>query len=853
MSTRLLLGLTLLVTAVVRPAFASDNLASTELFAGLDTSQFSQMPVTSARTLRSELVGIVVDGKEIAMELVYREGDRLYLPAQLLGRLGISGRNWDGDLVLVTPGGEVRASRAMFRRIEGGLYFSEALLRDVLQIQWEFSPEKYAITMTLPWWQTDQQSVRRQAGQTARGVDVAPSSVGLTQIRLDHTHVHNDAGSYGQSDLLLRGRLLDGVWRGEVRAQENRPTRAEDYYWLRDFEQFQALVGNQQVLINPLLPAIENTGAQVLYSSEGIEFDPYHDQSRSQYIRRFGIPVKDIEGVAQPGAIAELRVNERPVARIRVNLDGTFRFRDVRNNSLQFQTTRVHILDQRSMVELEVQDFSRTPIDLLLDQGESVLFAGGGANGNPLDPLLGTSGAAGFGLARYGVSDWLTLEAGLQSAIHGFHQTVGATASLGRNWAGTASFGHADGATGHSVELYGRSDRWHLTARAQEFGDGFRNPSSLESSTQQLRYEYWVSSAVSVGLEGRSLKTATGTSEYILPGASWRYRGNYVKLWPDLDGEYRLDVRTTHRQRDWFEFVHSSTGSRAEYRYFRNQNHEIFGRLDHREFDGSTIAEFGSIWYPNRFDDRSQLRGSVLGGDGGFGYRFLWQTTVLPGLFSNLELRQEPVATEFYDPGLQVRWTLSVDLSIAGGRPVPARNNFVQGRLGSIAGRITLPDGQSIASEGIDQVSILIDGRPRTAILRGKHFFVRNLPPGIYEVELGSEYLPMNLSPRQASYRVKVGPAATSTVDFVVQPEYGLAGQVTGPDEGGIASVLVKVVDDHGTALAQTWTDSYGYFRVAGLPPGEYDVRIAESQGVNRTVRIVDAFLFDVDLRLPGS
>ncbi len=857
-ATTILLTTVFLTAVFARPVSAAAALEGGALFAGMDVGQFASATVSAGGPeYRSELVGILVDGKEIATELVYRDGERFFLPGQLLGRLGISGRNWDGDLVLVTPGGDVRASRALFRQIEGVLYFSEALLEDVLKIRWEFLPDKYAISMTLPWWQSGQAAHdgTRREDVHGSGVDVRPSSFGLTQIRLDHSHFHSDQGSYNQSDLLLRGRLLEGVWRAEVQAHENRPTRAEDYYWLRDFERFQGLVGNQEVLINPLLPAIENTGAQALYSSGGIEFDPYADQTRSQYVRRFGIPTQDIEGVAQPGAIAELRVNERPIARVRVNLDGTYRFRQVRTNSLQFQTTRVHILDQRSLVELDMQDFTRTPIDLLLDRGQTVLFAGGGANGNPLDPVLGTHGAAGFGLARYGLTDWLTLEAGLQSAVLGFHQTAGLTASLARNWAVTASLGHSEGAAAHSVDLYGRSDRWQFTARSQQLGENFRGPESAETSAHELRYERWLNTSVSVGLEARSRKTGASTTEYLLPGVTWRYRRNFAKLWPDLDGKYRLDVRTSHRQRDWFEFIHSSSGSRAEYRYFRKQNHEFFGRLDHRSFDDTTIAEFGSIWYPNRFDDRSQLSASLLGGGSGFGYRFLWETTVLPGLFSHLELREEPVATEYFDPGLQIRWTLSVDLSIAGGRPVPARNNFVQGRLGSIAGRITLPDGEAVSSLGVDEVSILIDGRPRTAVLRGRHFFVRNVPPGIYDVELGPEHLPINLSPRRVSYRVKVAPAATSAVDFVVQPEYGISGRVSDTEEIGISAVLVTVVGEDGRTIEQTWTDSYGHFRVAGLTPGDYEVRISDPEGApaSRAVTIVDAFVFDVDLKLAAD
>ncbi len=826
------------------------------LFTGFEGPFASPQPVADAARLRGELVGIIVDGAEIAMELVYRDGDTFYLPAELLARMGVTGRGSGTKLYLNTPGGEVRVEASRFRDINGRTYFEDALLHEVLKIRWEFSREKYAFNLTLPWWERGASKARVFDGEGE--VDVAPSSFGVTQIRLDHSQFANRQSDYSQSDLLVRGRLGGGIWRGEVQGISGREVLARDYYWMKDFSHVQALVGNQEVLINPLLPVVETTGAQALFSSKPLEFDPYQDQTRSQYIRRFGIPARDIEGVSQPGAIAELRVDERPIARVRVNLDGTYRFDRVKANSLQFQTLRVHILDQRSFVELEVQDFTRTPMDLLLDGGQTVAFGGVGIRGNPLDPVRGSGGEAAFGLYRYGLSDNLTLEAGLQSAGGEFHQTAGLSASLGRNWAATVSAGHRAGTYGYMLDVFGRADRWQVTARSQNFGAGFRTPASRKTRFDELRFEYWLTRSLSLGVHGRARENVGRRSEYLLPGATWRFgRRNLVKVWPDFDGEYRVDVRTAYRQRDWFEFVHDSAGQRAEYRYFRSQNLEFFGRLRRQDFDGSSLGELGGIWYPNEYDDRSLLAASVLAGDGGAGYRFTWQTTILPGLFSHLELRDEPVRTEFADPGLQLRWTLSVDLAISGGRPVPARNDFVQTRLGSIAGRLTLPDGTSLRSEGVDRVSILVDGRPHTAVLRGRYFFVRNIPPGVYEVSLGSEYLPMSFSPVKARYRVKVASAATSTVDFVVQREFGLAGRVLDGHDVGIASVAVAAHRADGTLVGTAYTDAYGYYRFAGLVPGTYRLRVndPEAPPVVLNVEVVDAFVFDADMVLaaPGE
>lgn len=847
----LITAVLLLCSAVRVSASSAAPVDASLLFAGMDGAFSFQQPEIDSSSIKSELVGIIVDGRDLDAQLVYVLGESYYLPASILSDLGVQGTVRAGQLYLVTPGGEVETQPHFFRDIYGEMFFHADMLDEVLKIRWEFSKEKYAFNMTLPWWQQGVPGGEVFA-QDDPDVDFNPSTFGLTQIRLDHTQFVDDNNSNGYTNLLLRGRLAEGIWRTEIIQQENRDLRAENYYWLKDFDHMQTLVGNQQVLINPLLPSIETTGAQALYSSKEIKFNPYQDQTRSQYVRRFGIPSKEIEGYAQPGAIAELRVNERPIARTRVKLDGSYRFAQVRNNSLQFQTVKVHILDQRSMVELEVENFTRTPIDLLLDKGQSVGFAGVGTNGNPLDPWRGTDGEAAFGLYRYGLSDRLTLEAGLQSANGRTHQVAGLSASFGRNWAATASLGNHEGANGYSTDLYGRGERWLLSARVQNYGEGFRTPLSEESTFNELRYEYWLTTRLSVGMHGRSTKTANRDEDYLLPGFTWRFnRRNILRVWPDYDGSYRFDLRTAHRERDWFEFVHDSAGNRAEYRYFQTPQLEFFGRVFQYSEADRTTGELGSIWYPNVYDDRSLLSASLLAGDEGVGFRLNWQTTVLPGLFSNLELRDEPVATEFSDPGLQMRWTVSVDLAISGGRPIPARNDFIQSRAGSIGGRLLLGDGDNIRSEGIEQVAILIDGRPHTAVLRGKHFFVRNVPPGVYEVSLGAEFLPMSISPERISYRVRVVPAATTTVDFVVNREFGLGGRITDVDGAPRAGVPVEVLDSDGTLIQSTHTDGYGFYQFSGLVPDEYQLRVrAGEETVELSVTIEDDFVFDADLVL---
>ncbi len=825
----------------------ADDDAERSIFDSLSVARFSPIdPEYGA--LREELIGVIIDHRTSIDISVFRHDDKFFLPVSLLEKLGVSISVKDNQLYLGTPGGEVVAPLNYFRRIAGGIYFMDDLLDQELKVQWEFNSEKYALDITLPWWRRHEN--RRGTDRAALEPDFKPSSFGLTQARLDHSRYSDDNNSHVVNELLLRGRLAEGSWQADVIAVEDRDVRAEDYYWLRDFDHVQALVGNQDVLINPLLPEIRTTGVQALYNSKPLEFNPYQDQTRNQYIRRLGIPVKDIEGVARPGAIAELRINDRLTARVRVRLDGTYEFNQVRLPSLQFATVQVHILDQRSLQTIEVQDFTQTPSELLLDGGQTVAFTGIGVSGNPLDPARDVGDEAVFGLWRYGLSDRVTLEVGLQSANGNVHEVAGLAASLGKQWTTSVSLGHHEGNVGYSSDLFGHGRGWNFNLRSQNLQDEFRSQRSLKSFRHDLRYEYSLTPRLVLGVYGRSIQSGDNENDFFLPGATWRFNSRgFLRTWPDAGGGYRTELRSYHRESDWFEFIHDDTGYRAEYRFHQNEKLEYFARLEDRREAESAIVEIGAAWYPREFDDRSSVHASVLTHDGKFGYRFEWRTALLPGFYSQLELRDEPRASEFSDPGLQLRWTLSVDFAFAGGRPIPGRNEFTNSRAGSIGGKLTLRSGAKVSSREIDLVSLIVDGVPHTAVVNGGHFLLEDLLPGVYQVSLSPEYLPMDLTPLDATYRVKVAPSATTKVNFTLAYEYGVAGQILFEDGQPAIGRVVNVYDSQHSLIHSTRTDQYGYYRLSGLEPGDYVIEVSqESQAaIEGRITIENTDLFDTD------
>jgi hypothetical protein len=125
----------------------------------------------------------------------------------------------------------------------------------------------------------------------------------------------------------------------------------------------------------------------------------------------------------------------------------------------------------------------------------------------------------------------------------------------------------------------------------------------------------------------------------------------------------------------------------------------------------------------------------------------------------------------------------------------------------------------------------------------------QGLLPGIYQVSLSPEYLPMDLTPHDATYRVKVAPSATTRVNFTLAYEYGVAGQVLYEDKQPAIGLVVNVYGSLSDLIHSTRTDQYGYYRFSGLEPGGYVIKVSpESQNtIERQITIADTDLFDTD------
>jgi hypothetical protein len=158
----------------------------------------------------------------------------------------------------------------------------------------------------------------------------------------------------------------------------------------------------------------------------------------------------------------------------------------------------------------------------------------------------------------------------------------------------------------------------------------------------------------------------------------------------------------------------------------------------------------------------------------------------------------------------------------------------------------------------INDVDILINGRKLGQRQVDGTFFVGNLIPGVYSVDIDAEKLPLELNVARKSLKAEVRNGAVTEVNFPVYAEYGMAGRVTDHSGSGQADALITVRDIEGKTAATTFTNAFGYYRIDGLRPGNYTVDAAESEtGSGKTapreVSIKDDYLFEINFSISAD
>jgi carboxypeptidase family protein len=806
------------------------------------------------------LVGVLVGSHEIGALDVRLAQDGYLVPLEELAEL-IGCRLYGAatDLRLDTPLGPVRLEPADLREVDGKLYLPEAVVESKLATEVTFDRSRYALRFDLPWRTPDGETLA-DARPLEPDVNAPQASLSTLYADLRYTRFA-EAESY-RGATQLGGALAGGYWRMRYETDFEGQHHLRDYAWLYRGERDLFLAGNQRVRVHPLLRGLEFTGAQYARTNQSLDLFR-SGPAPTELLSRQMQPISTFEGQGPPAGAAELWINGVIVERQAIGLDGRYAFVDVSIPARQASQVEVRLYDRHNLgVPVEIIEDVRTASAFLLPDGASVHMAGAGAGGNFLqDRITGypePRGGAGFYQTRHGVSDTLTLEAAVQGADEGGQGYGGFVARLSRKLVMSMALGgSSEQAFGYSVELEGLSRPWRLLGRAQSAESGFDPLYPYEQRDHYLEVGWTRGSRLDLALIGRSRRNASTSTDFLLPAAMVR---PLPALWmgarPDIDGAYRYDV-LYRLGPDTRGSIGSTKG-----RTFSELWHEL--RPDLRMTAAADIGGGLPDRYALLFTGYGSSRwhttwtAGPLFTDGDPGYLLGGRVTLVPGIVGQARLESDALGTDSEYAG-EPRLLLDIvaDLGLARGRFVAASPYAVREGRGGIAGVVHVDAPPGFPKPDLADVPVSLDGRRVARTDAHGQFFIGALQPGVYQIELERDNLPIELVPRLARLNAQVGGAAVTRVDFIVRPEFGAAGRVVGPDGAPIAGLALELLDGARVVVERTVTDAFGLYRMDGLPVGSYLLRVAPgARGVSgepassRIVNIADDFVFGQDLVL---
>ncbi len=823
------------------------------------------------------LVGAIINGVEVGALDVVRIGSRFLIPLEAFAELaGCTIHPRDDAFRFETPIGDAELLPEDLLQADGVVYLRQEAVEDKLAGRVAFDTTEFSLRFDLPWrpGAAAPGEVAPAPPSAVRVPDVTPPDLSLSTVELDVYHNRDEDRERSNTSVVLNGRLLDGWWRMRYQNDLAGNQSLREYAWLRTRGRQLYLVGQQQVSLHPLLGGLQLTGIQVATTNQPLELFARSSEARELLPRRVR-PLSNIRGVGPPAGSAELRLDGSVVARQTIGLDGVYEFLDVSLPSRQLSLIEVLVYDRYNpSVPVAIHQQTQSASDFLLPDGAMIHMGGLGREGNLVRDLLDSTesgGLAGFYQWRYGLSDRVTVEAAIQQSADSRQLMAGLVSQLSPSVSLSLGAGGSEDGTGYDLMLEALRPSWRFLAQSRWTEAGFLSPDSEEAFSHfgEIGYRGFprrgtsgANTRLDLSLIGRSVESPSGRDELVLPALSWRlWDPLYLRARPDVEGNYRYDLSYRFAASGRFavtveERASANLSFRPAPRY-RLSFSADFADDDQPETDAdrysAILRRFGRGWR------RASWTAGALYAGGETGFLAGVTAAVVPGILGRVEVESDPqVLGSDGEPDRRVLFGLTADLAFSRGRFMPARALAVREDRGAIAGRVRIDAPDGFPDYPLEKLEVLLEGLPASQTQAGGSYFVGDLEAGLYRVELDRENLPIELTPERVSFVVEVAPAAVTRLDFVVKPEFGLAGQVTDAAGARLPGIRIEILDAGGQVLKSVPSDRFGLFRVDGLAIGRYTLRIAPEDFPGapsalpaRPVEIVDDYLFGQDLVLP--
>lgn len=807
------------------------------------------------------LAGFSINGKESQNIDALKTDKGYYLPYRLfIQAIGIQPAGRDNLLTFSTPIGQSYLNKEQFITYHQQSYVA---LKDLkaLGVTATFKQSDYAIHLYVPW-DTKNPIKKTSKKQSEIIIDYYPQSVGLNELSINgewsrqenkKNGENSDASTRKQITVGASGNLSGGIWGAKFRYEQNGSNHnqviGENLYWTIMTEQYAMRLGVNQPSYNAGSNN-EFSGVSVAYSNRSITRHlSALNSNTQQLLKNTYQDYRTISGEGPAGGIAELRVNGRAIARVRIALDKRYEFKNLDLNQLHDNEYNVEIaLYEYNLANqpLKVEPLYLGKRRANVGTGELLLEGGFGQLGNVLDKdRQQTNHHYAYAYAEYGLSNNIAVRLGLSdngdlSTMAGVN--IGLSQSLNWDIAWWDNKAERRYRTWLEYSLNNFTLNYHFNYLDKDNG--------ITEKRQSLYAYYRPADWLNFSLGAyRNRYSNKADEDYFTASVNARLTPQLnVQVNRDRDDQYSYRINWNAEQwNSHFSFTGDEEKNGFYARYRLSKETDIGLDLARRH---NSSQLFSQIYTTHDFNENNRLYLAYNHYRSQSGFQVDWRYRVNKGMNIYLGYRKNNVGLDIDDSIISndnyvndssyayLRFDMSLTKTPNSGlhfNPYNYTNN------GAILADIRYDDDIPLNDE---EIALQLNRYSVKAekLANGK-YLINNIKPGVYQLRLDDRNLPIEYNTNNLPKpMVKVANAATTVVPYHLRKSLGISGKV----EHANANTVITVYQGD-TAITKTRANSFGYYQLTGLKPGTYQIKADGYQTI--TVKLDKTYLFEVDLR----
>ncbi|NTW68664.1 MAG: carboxypeptidase regulatory-like domain-containing protein [Chlorobiaceae bacterium] len=817
------------------------------------------------------LVGIYINNRLEKEDTVFLENKEYWIPLSLfLEKTGLKEERRAGATAFYpTNIGVISFNTARLKEFDAVPCISFTDLKTTFLASPEFNQQLFAVMLTIPW------SAGSPKKMGARTADILAPDRSISFIGIEASADYDFNSDFNRNlQLASGGRLLGGVWNITAATESGSAFTPSRYHWTTFNNKLALRFGTGYSGSYSLIGSTNMTGVQIGWNNHSImrQLDAGQDNASELFLNIDASQLRTIEGNGPPASIAELRFDGEVFQRQRIGLDGKFYFENVRM-STDLRKTEVYIY-LRSVNEkpVKVIDFSQSVAGRALPQGELLIRGGLGKTGNLLNQQERANNSdAAFGNVLYGLHSRVTLEAAMQlnPLAQSSDLLVGTIFSPGANWNAALYGARSNERSAADIRVEGHYTTWSAaywgTFRQDHFAYDFQ-----EKDINHL-FRWGASPFRQLGVQIIAHYEKLGDrwpAHYVLPAVSlYPFSRLTLSATPDDFENYRYEAGLRIGDYNTLRSIYQNDIISVDYQ--RNFSDHFNVRLlnDYHRIYKTNVTNLVLNWYPKN-NTNDLIETAISRSASSFGVAGSWTRYINTGLRVALQYAYQmktvtnitmgDVNANVIIPETQKNIALAIswDLGWSNRGLFPINRNAVTLTRGAIAGSLDIGNETKLSSADINNISILLNGRQMQQQQIDGSFFIGSLKPGIYNVAVDPEKLPIELAVDQKERKVEVKSGAVTALTIPVYAEFGVAGFVADASGNGVANVLLEVSGKEGKTSVKSFTNEFGYFRADTLRSGSYRITPVSVGGrpilkpLPVDITIKDDFLFDVNMTI---